>query len=570
MSQPGLAGRRRRRIVAASVFGLGLLDTLLAAVRHPLLRIGPLHRYLPEVAVRGSRYVLLVAALTMIMSARGLLHGKRQAWLLAVAAAGASLAAHPLKRIDLVGVLATATVLVLLLSSANLFRARPDPLRMRQGLVWLVVGEALVFLYGVAGVYYLDAHFVRSTTFSESLENATRLLFVLPSATIEPANRHGEWFIESVRAAALIVLGVTTWHLLHPVIHRQRGGRAERLRVLRILEAHARNAIAYFHLLEDKSYHFSADGEAFIGFKVVGHTAVALGEPLGPRESCLQALQSFAEFCDLNGWAFCFHQVTEPGAELLREAGLNTLKIGEEAIIHVREFVLSGKTWKHLRNTVNRLEREGARVSELAQPIDETMMAELREVSDAWLASGGHRERSFTLGAFSPAYLRDTHVFVVRGAAGRIEAFANVLPSFQSNEGNFDLMRRRPDAPDGVMDYLFVHLIGYFRERGYDGMNLGFAPLSNIEGTSLVARALRVFYARGNRAFNFQGLRAFKDKWHPEWQPRFLAFRSELQLPQLALAVARAGEGGRGLPIGLSSPFSRLRRKSAAPVAAAP
>jgi len=548
MSRPGIGGARRRRAVASAVAFLALFDVVFAAFKHPILRIGPIHRAIPHTAVVGSRYLLLASGVALFAAVWGLVHGKRQAWQIAVAATSISLVAHPVKRVDIVGVVVTAAVAGLLLSSRSLFPARSDPARARQGLVWLVVGELAVFVYGFAGIYFLDRRFVEPTDFAESVANAARLLFVLPATTIEPASRHGSWFIDSVRAMALLVLGISAWHLLQPVIHRATGGQLEQRRIRDLLESHATNSIAFFHLLPDKSYYFSDDGRAFIGYKVVAGVAVALGEPVGPPDACVEVARSFAEYCDLNGWAFCYHQVTTPGADLLRATGLSALKIGEEAIIPVQEFALAGKSFKHVRNAVNRLERDGYVVEELPRPIDEPTMNELEEVSDRWLADGGHRERTFTLGAFDRSYLRSTPIFIVRAPAGRIEAFVNLVPSFRSVDGNFDMMRRLPDSAEGVMDYLLVHLIGHFRDRGLRGLNLGFAPLANIEGTGVVARALNLLYAYGSRAFNFQGLRTYKDKWRPIWEQRFLVYRSDMQLPRIALAVVRAGEREGAMP----------------------
>ncbi|MEP7215685.1 MAG: phosphatidylglycerol lysyltransferase domain-containing protein [Anaerolineaceae bacterium] len=560
MKKPGVAGVSHRRFVAAAVLVVGLLDVLLAAKRHPVLRVGPLHDIFHFAVVHGSRYLLLFGALALLASARGLLHGKRQALHVAVGASVATLVAHGFKRVDLAGMGVTVGLLVLLLGSSRYFPARSDPMRSRQGLAWIVLGEFGVFLYGVVGLYLLDANFRAPTEPAESVLQAFQLLLLQPASTIEPVTRHGEWFVDSVRVMALVVLGIGIWHLLHPVVHRLGAGRAERARVHSLLETYAANSLAYFHLLEDKAYYLAEDGESFIGYKVVGSTAVVLGEPVGEPGSCRAITASFARFCDLNGWSFCFHQVTPDGAMLLQDCGLTALKLGEEAIIPVEQFSLGGKSFKHLRNATNRLEREGYRFELITQPITDEDLRELEEVSNAWLADGNHRERTFSLGAFSREYMRATELAVIRTPAGRVDAFANLIPSFRSTSGNFDLMRRRPDSADGVMDLLFVNLITLFRERGYDGMNLGFAPLANIEGSGLVPRALRLISERGGRAFNFAGLRAFKDKWHPVWEPRYLVFRSELQLPALALAVARAGEIRRNRPLGVSSIPGVVRR----------
>ena len=108
------------------------------------------------------------------------------------------------------------------------------------------------------------------------------------------------------------------------------------------------------------------------------------------------------------------------------------------------------------------------------------------------------------------------------------------------------------------MDFLFVHLIEHFRAEGMDGLNLGMAPLANLEGRGLVTYALRLLYSRGSRFFNYEGLRGYKEKWQPRWEPRYLVYRSELQLPQLALAVARAGETKGSLPWSWTDLAARL------------
>lgn len=548
MKRAGVPGRAARRAVSGMVAALGLLNIMLALVHQPIISFGRVHNRLPIEVVDGARYVLLAAGVALLSSAMGLLHGKRHAWTVAAFATLVSLMAHPFKRVDYLGVGAAGFVLAALIATVGQFPARSDPARARRGLLWLALGELGVLAYGFAGLYLLDSHFRDTTSFSEAAENALRLLFVVPATTIEPASRHGTWFIHSARLLASGVLAAGIWQLLRPALHRAGAGRLERVRVRALLERYAANSVAYFHLLDDKTYFFASSGEAFIGYRMAGTTAVALGEPIGEPFARKLVVREFAEFCDLNGWAFCFHQVTEAGVPDLREAGLKALKIGEEAVIPLPEFSLAGKSFKHIRNAANRLEREGYRCEVLPCPVPPGTMNELEEVSNAWLTARERRERGFTLGQFSRDYLNETEVHVVRAPDGAIEAFANVIPSFQSKEGNFDLMRHRPNAEDGVMDFLFLHLIQHFRAAGMEGMNLGMAPLANLEGGGLVAAALRLLYSRGSRFFSYEGLRAYKEKWKPRWEPRYLVYRSDLQLPQLVLAIARVGETTGRLP----------------------
>ena len=573
MNRPGIPRARLRRITGLTVMSLGLLDVTLVLMRQPVIRVQPLHDLLEHSAIHGSRYVVLVAALTLLASIQGLLHGKRHAWHIAVVAAAASGAAFGLKRADLLGLSASAAVLLLLLATRRYFPARSDPVRARTGLAWLVFGELGVLAYGVAGLYLLNSDFREPNDLAESVVESVRLLFLLPLSAVEPVTRHGFWFVESVRVLAVLVLALAIWHLLRPVIQRLRASAPDREAVERLLEEYATTSLAYFHLLDDKSYFLSSDGLAFIGYRVVGGVAVALGEPVGEPNACASLAREFVEHCDLNGWACCFHQVTERGAGLLRQAGMTPLKLGEEAIVPVQQFALSGKSFRHLRNEVNRLTRDGYTCELLSPAVAESDLDQLQQVSDAWLAHSGHRERTFSLGDFSRDYMQRSEVMVVRSPEGRIEAFANIIPTYKSRSGSFDLMRRRPDGPDGSIDFLFVALIRYFKDRGHEGMNLGFAPLANIEGGGVVARSLRLVYERGNQVFNFRGLHVFKEKWHPAWEPRFLCYRSELELPQLALALARVGErdGNVGWLRGLRPRFRRagamgsLSRQQAVP-----
>jgi phosphatidylglycerol lysyltransferase len=535
-----VSARLWRRTAAISTAALGFIDVIQAASRRSIAKIGWLSLHLGGTTTRLFRYVLLLAALMLLTAARGLLRGKRVAWILAMTAAGASIVGHHLVKADALGIGLALSVAVLLMVSSERFQARPDSSLARRGILWFVLGTCATYTYGVGGLYLLDSQFRRTTSLAQSFQQSARLLFLLPTSTIDPVTKHGAWFIDSVRILAAAVLLIGMARLLHPVVLR--GGQRDRSQVNRVLEESADTALAYFHLLSDKHYLFSNDGSAFLGYKLIGSVAVCLGAPIGSSDAQQQVARSFLTLCELNGWLPAFHQVTTEGLALLHALGLKSLKIGEEAIIDVKAFSLKGSHFKSIRSKTGRMERDGWSVKELSQPIDEHTMDRLRAISDAWLARGNHRERTFTLGRFDEEYLRSTVVLAATDPSGKIQAFANVIPTYRSSVGTFDLMRRNPDERNPVMDFLFLAMIRRFRDRGFEGMNLGLAPLSNIVGDSLADRALRALYERGGRAFNFSGLHDFKKKWLPRWEPSFLVYRSDTELLQIALAVSRAGE----------------------------
>ena len=531
-----------RRAAAVGAVLAGSADLVVAAAESTAGQLGPLRFGATLDSVIGARYLLLVVGLVLVSAGRGLLRGKRSAWWIALVAAGLSIPAQHIKDVDAVGLVVTALFMGLLIVGRGALDARSDQDTVRRAWFGLALAELAVFVYGVLGLFFLDAQFRSSTTAWESLGDGVNLLLLLPTSTIEPSTPHGAWFLDSVRYAAMAVVLVGLARVMTAVVRTHGQTTATRDHVRRLLEAWGDTALVYFHLLDDKTWFFASDGEAFIGFRPVGRSAVALGGPVGRPGSRELVVREFISHCESNGWSPIFHQVTEEDRCLLTAEGLRSVKIGEEAVIEVQDWDVDAKAYKSLRSALRRMERVGCRVIELPAPITDSTMAELRAVSDAWMADGAHRERAFTLGRFDPAYLRGTPVLAVVDEAGQILAFANVIESYRSGIGNFDLMRRLPGSPNGVMELLFVALIERFRDAGYEGMSLGLAPLSGIEAESLADRSLQLVYDHGDRAFNFSGLHQFKEKWHPRWDPRFLVYRSASELPRAAAAVSRAGE----------------------------
>ena len=175
-------------------------------------------------------------------------------------------------------------------------------------------------------------------------------------------------------------------------------------------------------------------------------------------------------------------------------------------------------------------------------------MSELQDVSDEWLEAKGASEKGFSLGYFREDYLRLCPIAVIEHD-GRIEAFANLWTSPGLVEVSPDLMRQRIDAPAGTMDALFAHLLLWGREHGYQWFNLGMAPLSGLPPSPVGrtwSRLGHFVYSHGEAFYNFQGLRAYKDKFNPVWEPRYLVYPGGLTLARVLADVVALIAGGYG------------------------
>jgi phosphatidylglycerol lysyltransferase len=194
----------------------------------------------------------------------------------------------------------------------------------------------------------------------------------------------------------------------------------------------------------------------------------------------------------------------------------------------------------------NQVEKDGGEFSIVAADEVPALMGDLRAVSDDWLKSKKVREKGFSLGFFDEPYLRRYPMALVR-RDGRIVAFANLWRGQPGDELTIDLMRYSEQAPDNVMEYLFIQLMLYGRTEGFSHFNLGMAPLSGLENRALAPLWNRVgalVYRFGENFYNFQGLRDYKQKFDPVWEPRYLASPGGLQLPRILTNVSALISGG--------------------------
>lgn len=336
----------------------------------------------------------------------------------------------------------------------------------------------------------------------------------------------------------------------------------EQVRAAELLKLYGRSSNDYFKLWPDKSYWFTRSGNGFAAYGTARRVAISLGDPVAPRAEMDTAIRRYAHFCRENRWIPVFYQVTPQFLPIYRALGYRTFKGSEEAIVDVRHFSLSGKKNKQLRHTVNMMEREDVTTALFQPPVPSPIVAQAREVSDAWLAHNNRRERTFTVGRFMEEYVRHTPLMAVLDYDGHMLAFANLIPSYAFDTATIDMMRFRPDALHGTMDFLFIRLFEYARDRHFHYFSLGPAPITGEEvsatGQALATAAEeigndadvatseavsaeeRAFYQLTRYLdgyFSMSGLREYKAKFATKWEPRYVIYPKRRDLPRIVQAI---------------------------------
>jgi len=298
--------------------------------------------------------------------------------------------------------------------------------------------------------------------------------------------------------------------------------------------------------LRDKALLFDDAKSAFIMYGVQGRTWVAAGDPVGAPEAYPGLLRRFLERCDDYGGVPVFYEIGRQHLHLYADFGLTFVKLGEEAQVDLTAFTMEGPAAARYRQVIRRLEKDGGAFRVLTPAEVPGVLPELRHVSDDWLAAKASAEKGFSLGYFDDGYLSRFPVAVVE-FGGRIQAFANIWAGPTKNELSIDLMRYHRDAPKSVMEALLVHVLKWAHEQGYRRFALGMAPLSGIEASPLGSMWSRVggfLYQHGEKIYGFQGLRAYKEKFKPLWEPRYLAYPGGLRLPRILADISALIAGG--------------------------
>jgi len=321
---------------------------------------------------------------------------------------------------------------------------------------------------------------------------------------------------------------------------------SDQLPLIKTIIDQSLNCEANIALLGDKKFLIDAKNDAFIMYQKSGRSWIALGDPVGNSERFESLAWTFRELCDQNNARCAFYQVSEDYLPLYIDLGLSFSKLGEEARVFLPDFSLEGSKRAVQRQTVSRAHRDGAVFSVVGPEAFDTLLPELKSISDQWLKTKNAAEKGFSLGSFQPDYLCHFDFAIVR-VSGEIVAFANIWKTAVNEEISIDLMRFGDAAPKGVMDYLFVQLFLWGKEHGYTWFNLGMAPLAGLEARSLSPtwnKVAKLVYRLGDNYYNFEGLHFYKNKFHPKWQAKYLASKGGLDLPKVLLDVSVLISGG--------------------------
>lgn len=471
-------------------------------------RIQILRDVLPLWVLESSQMLCSVLGVLLLFVARGLLRRLDAAWWMTLLLAVLSLALSLTKGLAFVEAGVLGMLIALLLSTRGRFNRHSSLFAERFTSGWLVsVAMVLMLAVWVMLFAFRDVPYTQDLWWQFAFdERAPRAL----RATL---------------AASVFAATFAFWQLLRPAPGRfVKPAQEDLLDAARIVRAQERSD-AGLALMGDKSFLFSESREAFLMYAKYGRTWAALHDPVGPREEWAGLISKFVALAHTHGGRAAFYQVRANALPLYLDAGLTLMKLGEEAHVVLDDFDLKGSHRAHLRYALKRGERDGFTVEVIDQADVPASLNTLRQISDGWLDSRDAREKSFSVAAFTDEYLAAQSVMLVR-QNGEPAAFVTFMTTDLNTEATVGVMRHVEAASPYAMEYLFTQLALHLKQAGFRSLSLGIAPLSGMQPTPLASRWHRlagIVWRFGGRFYNFRGLRAFKSKFQPHWEPRYLA-----------------------------------------------
>lgn len=533
------------RIISLLTAVMGVVNVLSAVTPALQERMHSLRTLLPLTVTHGGRFTAALAGFALILLAGQLGRRKRAAWYLAVLILVISAISHLVKGLDYEEALLAAALAAWLIFLRPHFHALSDRASIRQGLRALAAATLFTLVYGTAGFYLLDRQFKVTFSLDTALRQTILMFTQFYDPGLEPITGLGRYFGDSIYLIGLATFSYAAVMLIRPVLMHQPATEEERQKAQGIVEKYGCSPLAAMALLPDKSYFFSTGG-SLINYSLQSRVALCLGDPIGPPEDFVQAVASFRALCAQNDWLPAFVDVAPDYLGQYEHLGFQHLAIGQEAILDLAAFTLEGGANKSIRTTYNKFLKLGYAAQVIEPPVPDDLIPALAEISNSWLTLVHGSEKRFWVGWFDEAYIRSSRIMLVRDNAGNHMAFANILPEYQKNAITFDLMRHRPEAEHGVMDFLFVSLFQWAKACGYETVDLGLSALSGMgqsPADPVVERALHYLYEHVHQFFNFKGLHHFKEKFHPHWEMRYLIYPNLTDLPMITLAMIRADSG---------------------------
>lgn len=500
------------------------------------------NRTMNGVAAGAVFAAAMFSAGAMLVLASALRRRKKRAWALTLVFVAIGAVTHVAGHRWLV-VTVNVAVLALLVWTREDFTARSERSGRLAALRVLVVMGSVSF---VAGLFLTQRTAPRNSLGDRLSEVFFGLIGFTPDLAFRRPGLAGVTEIALNTLGALTAL-LTLATLLAPARKPSRLTADAEARLRDLLRAFGdRDSLGYFALRGDKTAIFSPSGKAAVVYRVIGGVTLASGDPVGDPEAWPQAIRAWLEEADDYAWTPGVIGASEEGAIAYHRAGLDSLELGDEAVLELSEFSLEGRSMRGVRQAVNRVRRAGYTLEVRRQKdLSADEITTVRLAADALRTEDVERGFSMALGRIGDPRDPDLVLALCRDGSGRLVAVLGFVP-WGGSGLSLDLMRRSHDAENGTVEFIVAGMVQAAPALGVERLSLNFAVFRSVfergqrVGAGPVLRLWHKVLLVASRWWQIESLYRANAKYSPEWVPRFVCFRRAAELPRVGIAAMEA------------------------------
>ena len=521
------------------IFTLGVIN-LISVITPPLAeRLNLMKHYLPFEARHISKLSVLVLGIGLLLISAQLLKGLKSAWYLAIIFSAFSIIGNVFKAFDYEEASFAIFTILLLFYTRNQYLIKTNRKFLRLGLSTILLVLSGILIFDFFSFYLIDkSHFGIDFTWKQSLYYTFQSFILFYTDLPKPATSFGRDFISITKFLGFISWLFLILAFLIPFKFSFENEEQEENMAKNLLDKFGNSALDFFKISKDKSLYFSDNNEGFVSFKIANNFAIVLEEPVCDAEDKIYLVKEFEAFCKKKGLKTIYYRAPETNLLLFKSLKKQKLLIGQEALVDVQNFSLQGKDRKSLRNGINSISKKGFVSEVFSAPHSKSFMAELKSISEEWLAEFDKKESVFSQGSFQEEELKDQTIIGIKDENGNLQAFLNIIPDFAPEESTYDMIRKRKDAPGGCLDVLIVSLIEYSKSKDLKYLNMGLTPMTGLDAPDNPAEQIMKYaYHRVGSLKHFQTLRFFKEKYATIWENKFLIYNNDFELLQIPAAL---------------------------------
>jgi phosphatidylglycerol lysyltransferase len=531
-----------RILPAAGIFLLGVINIVSVLKTTLTEHLQWELDFLPMESIHASKTMILFMGLALILVSANLLKGHKNAFILAVLLSSISIFVHLFTAFHYEEAIVAFFALVLLLIYRKEYRIKSDNKWLSIGFKAFIIAVGAVCIFDCIGFYLLEKkHFGIDFTLLQSLEYTLKSFFLISYGDLVPTSHFAKEFLSIVY---MLAFGIWIF-LLFTIFSTRKFKNIENVEEIwaeaqLIVNEFGNSSLDYFKLSRDKSLFLIPERKALVSYKIAQGLAVVLEDPVCKESEKSSAIIEFENYCLKNGLKTCYYRVGEESLQYFNWTNKKKVLLGQEAIVEVEKFSLSGSDHKSIRNGLNFMEKNGYTTKVCKPPHSEDFLNDLQDVSDEWLKKFNKQEAVFSEGMFDRDELENEKVIVVMNDEEKIVAFMNIIPDYAPDECTYDMLRRTVEATNGSEDALLIKLIEFARENGYKKINLGMASFTGINNPENTPEKIEKYASEKIKSLqHFHRLRSFKDKYATIWVNKYLIYDNDYDLWKIPIAIAK-------------------------------